>query len=152
MDITATIQLITTILSSGIVLVILRQQIKSQQEQMAAMKTNMDSMKALSDMFKVDELEKFYERKIANAVQDALENTDIYVVEEIQRILKSDLESQKLLNDLHQKQSIMQKYAELLATTCIMLKGIPADKRNNLIDKKYPNNSHELKEQLKLII
>lgn len=55
----AIIQGVITILSAGGVAVILRQQIKSQQEQINAMKANMDSMKAFIDIFKIDELHKY---------------------------------------------------------------------------------------------
>lgn len=159
MDWTALISPAITILTSGFIIKILGQQIKSQQEQMNAMKNNMDAMKGnmesmekVAKLINIDEIEKYYERKTANAVQDALNNPDIYVVEEIQRLLKSDLESQKLANELLEKQVIFQKYAELLARTCTLLKNIPAEKRNAFIDKKYPHNVYEIKEQMKLFL
>ena len=55
----AIIQGVMTILSAGGVTVILKQQIKSQQEQINAMKANMDSMKSFIDIFKIDDLHKY---------------------------------------------------------------------------------------------
>jgi len=146
------LQLLVTLLSSTGVILVLREQIKSQQDQMNAMKNNMESMEKTMKMIDIDQLEKYYDRKTSNAVQDALENPDIYVVEEIQKLFKSDLQSQKLVNETLEKQEIYQKYAELLARTCTLLKNVPTDNRNRFIDKKYPNNAHEIKEQMKLFL
>jgi hypothetical protein len=51
-----------------------------------------------------------------------------------------------------EQQQIFQKYAELLARTCTLLKNVPVEKRNTFIDKKYPNNTYEIKEQMKLFL
>lgn len=145
------IQLIATVVGPVGVVWILSEKIKSQQDQMNAMKNNMESMKAAFDMIKIDEIEKYYDRRTSNAVQDALNNPDIYVVEEIQKLLKSDLPSQKLANEVLERQQIFQKYAELLARTCTLLKQVPTERRNGLIEQRYPNNAYEIKEQMKLI-
>lgn len=145
------IQLIATVVGPVGVVWILSEKIKSQQDQMNAMKNNMESMKAAFDMIKIDEIEKYYDRRTSNAVQDALNNPDIYVVEEIRKLLKSDLASQKLANEVLERQQIFQKYAELLSRTCTLLKQVPIERRNGLIDRQYPNNAYEIKEQMKLI-
>lgn len=151
------IQAVITLISATGVLLVLREQIKSQQEQMNAMKTNMESMekyfnvmKGYADSFKIDELKKNFEIQKENAVYDAVSNVDEVIIKQTQDYLLNDVKTQKMLSEIYEKQEIMQKYAELLGMTCVLLKNKPAQKLNKLFDEKYPYNAQTLKETIKL--
>lgn len=152
MSTTDIIQLITAILSPAIVGIILATLIKSQQDQMNAMKANMESMKAVLDMIKIDEIEKYNDRKAANAVTDALGTIDETMAEESLNLLRSDLKGQKMMNELIESQQVYQKYASVVAGVGNWLKEFPKADRRRIIEEKFPENATEIKEFLKLIL
>lgn len=138
MDVIQTTQFIVTLVSPVAVTAILLNQIKAQQGVM-------DSMKSLFNMIDIDELEKFNERKTANAVSDAIENMDEHVLAEIRELLKHDIKSQKLAAKVWEDNAMTAKYVELLVGLCRLLKNLPSDKRERLIEKRFPQSSNEIR-------
>lgn len=86
------IQLVATIASSGAVALILGAQIKSQQEQINAMKSYMD-------IFKIDEVKKYIELRVDSAEKETIKKMQ----ESFDKYISTSPEAQKTLDDFADK-------------------------------------------------
>lgn len=140
METSQIIQSVITVLSSGAIVLILRELIKSQQTQINSMRSNIDSMKSYMDIFKVEEIEKFVEVVRKNAALDAravaFESTKEYIEsDEAKRFLKSVIESHP----------IMDQYDELFQGLCDYLSLLPEVQREDVIKTVFPRNASDLR-------
>jgi len=164
MDVLAILQFVISTAAPIVVFWFLNQRIKLQQYSIDSLKINTDAVKAniesmekyfnvmkgYADSFKIDELKKNFEIQKENAVYDAVSNIDEAIIKQTQDYLTNDIKTQKMLTEIYEKQEVMQKYAELLAMTCVLLRKHPPEKINKLFDTKYPRNAQALKESMKL--
>lgn len=158
------VQFIVSSVGPVVIIWFLNQRIKLQQSSIDSLKINTDAVKAniesmekyfnvmkgYADSFKIDELKKNFEIQKENAVYDAVSNIDEVIIKQSQEYLLNDVKTQKILSEIHEKQEIMQKYAELLGMTCVLLKNNSTQKLNKLFNDKYPRNAQTLKEAMKL--
>ena len=142
MEIQTYIQSIITILSSGAIVLILRQQIKSQQEQINSMKSSMDAMKAYMDIFKIDELKKYVsimEEAAINKGQNAAEKV-------IKETLNSETWTKNLFKPFEEKldqifeKDLYQKGQELFHNTIDHLSCLPKEEMEAIVKEHYPIN------------
>ena len=142
MEIQSYIQPILTLISSTAIVVILRQQIKSQQEQITSMKSSMDAMKAYMDIFKIDEVKKYVsvmEETAINKGQNAAEKV-------IKETLKSDEWAKNLFKPFEEKlekifeKDLYQKGQELFHNTIDHLSCLPKEEMEAVVKEQYPIN------------
>lgn len=143
MDSTSIIQAFITIISSGLTATILRNQIKSQQEQILAMKGNMDSMKSYMDIFKIDEVKKYITLKEETAV---IEGTNT-----AHKIIKDTIQSEEWMKVFRKpfEDNFMQLVQsnhfylieELFDNTIEHLCSLPKEEMQRIVLEMYPLNS-----------
>jgi hypothetical protein len=143
MDSNQIIQAIITIISSGFIITILTNQIKSQQEQILAMKGNMDSMKSYMDMFKIDEVKKYITLKEEKAV---IEGTNT-----AHKIIKDTIQSEEWMKVFMEpfQDKFMQLVQvghfdlsqELFDNTIEHLCSLPEKEMQRIVLEMYPLNS-----------
>lgn len=144
MEWTTFINPVITVVTSGFIIKILSQQISSQKDQINNMKTIVDAMKAQMETIKIDELEKYYERKTANAVANAIENIDEHVLEETQNLLRHDIKTLKLTAEAWENDAMMSKYTELVVGLARIIKKVPREKRYAFLERHFPQNAELL--------
>jgi hypothetical protein len=121
------LQPIITIVSSGTILLILREQIKSQQSQIDSMKSTMDSMKKYTEIFNVDEVEKYVSMVGKTKTQEA----ELKAINRVHTKIIPDL-----VNSSHKH--LTDQVKELFTNTCNFLFDNHSEQQiNELIDKRY---------------
>jgi len=130
-----------TILAAGFVIKILANQINAYKDQVNNLKTIIDAMKTQMDMIKIDELDKYYQRITANAVDDAVSNIDANTLELTRNLLKHDTKSLKMTADAWENNAMMSKYVELAVGLAKILKKIPKEKRHEYLQRNFPQNA-----------
>ena len=142
---------LVSILSSTGVVLVLREQIKSQQEQITAMKSNMDSMKsnvdmmkAYLDMFKPDQVERLIELKERTIHLDYKVKAKEHfasVFEEFEPNFRDKMK--KMVDDL-----LWDEYQELYEFACDMAYGMPTELREEFVRKAFPRNAEAIFDSL----
>jgi hypothetical protein len=151
MDIPQIIQALVTIISSGGILLILREQIKSQQEQISSMKSNIESMKSFVDIFKVDEVKKFVEIAKSNAKAEAIEEHKDKIVEMATKELQDNRLIREIIVDNLKENKSIDKHTELVMDISFRLIKIPREEREKVIKSNYPKNENEINAFIKII-
>ena len=141
MDISQIIQLAATLISSSAIVLILREQIKSQQEQINTMKGNIDSMKSFMDIFKVDEVEKYVEMSKKSVKYEAIKLAQDSVVD----FMKNEHQFKELAEKTIRDSPFLAKHEELFNEVCEMLYVYPDDERERVIDDMFPENSEDIR-------
>lgn len=129
------LQSVITVISSGTILFILREQIKSQQNQIDSMKSTMDSMKKYTEIFNVDEVEKYVSMVGKTKTQEA----------ELKAINKVHTEIiPELVNSTNQH--LTDQVKELFTNTCDFLFDNHSEQQiNELIEKRYKYTGQMIK-------
>ena len=129
------IQSVITVISSGTILFILREQIKSQQNQIESMKSTMDSMKKYTEIFNVEEVEKYVAMVGKTKTQEAeLKAINKVHTEIIPELIKS---KDELLDN---------QLKELFTNTCLFLfKNHSEEEINSIIDKNYKHTGEMIR-------
>ena len=146
MDFSPYIQPLITILSSGAILLVLRQQIKSQQEQISAMKSYME-------IIKVDEIKKYV------GVMDELAVGKAQLAAE--KIIKETLNStewtKKIFEPFENKmekmleREFLAKGHELFHNAIDSLSCLPQEEMESIIKENYPLNSTAMLDEFREI-
>lgn len=145
------VQLIATIVSSGAVALILRAQIKSQQEQINAMKANMDSMKSFMDIFKIDEVKKYTELVAYNVKSQTFLEIKHNYIEAFREEFRNDKETQKIMDETLFRNEDFQRYIELFAHACLSVGCLKEDEVDAHIKEFLPKNEEQVRGFLKSI-
>jgi hypothetical protein len=149
MDFLPYLQPFITVTSSVAILLVLRQQIKSQQEQITSMKSSMDAMKAYMDIFKIDELEKYVKVKEISAItkgQNAAEQI-------IKDTINSGEWTKKIFEPFEEKlekileKDFLIKGQELFNNTIDNLSCLPKEEMEGIVKESYPLNSTAILEE-----
>ena len=146
MEVSSLVQTLITILSSGTILVVLRQQIKSQQDQINAMKSYMD-------IFKVDELKKYV------SVMDelAIGKGQLAAQKVLEETLNSGEWTKKIFEPFENKlqkileKDLFQKGQELFHNVIEQLSSLPKEEMEALVKERYPLNSTSILEEFEEI-
>lgn len=137
------IQTIVTLVSSATILLVLRQQIKSQQEQINAMKSSMESMKTYMDIFKIDEIKKY----VAVMEERAEAKGQLAAQKVIKDMLNSEEWRETLMKPFEVKieqllrEDQYNRLVELLDATIDHLALLPKEEMEILVKEQYPLNS-----------
>lgn len=135
----AIIQGIITVLSAGGVAVVLRQQIKSQQEQINSMKATIESMTAYNKIFDVKKVEEYGKM---------LEHSALIKAEKVSReIIDTSLDSEDMkskLSDAVLKLPISKNYLELFFGISGIVLCVPKEKREKYIKSNFPQAGEKI--------
>lgn len=142
----AIIQGLITIFSTGAVGLVLRQQIKSQKEQIDAMKSNIESMQAFVNIFDINEIKKFNELSIHNAKIEAIEENEQQIISRVMKDLKNKEFVRNIISDNLNQNQILLKNSELIAGISLRLMKIQKSERDKIIETTFPNNKEQLNE------
>jgi hypothetical protein len=143
MDFLPYLQPFITVTSSVAILLVLREQIKSQQDQIASMKSSMDAMKAYMDIFKVDELKKY----VSVMEESAVTKGQLAAEKILKETLNSDEWAKKIIQPFEDKiekmleKDLFVKGQELFHNAIDHLSCLPKEEMEAIIKENYPLNS-----------